>query len=66
MAAAVNKTKNMIEYVRDGSFNKWLNKNQNSCNEEFEEMRKSPTSADKNWIHELSAVANAVVRRCYK
>lgn len=62
---AVNKTKNMMDYVRDGSF-KWLNKNQNPYGEEFEEMKKSPSAEDKLWIHELSAVANAVVRRCSK
>ncbi|KAI7747675.1 hypothetical protein M8C21_029013 [Ambrosia artemisiifolia] len=27
-------------------------------------MKRSPSAEDKNWIHELSAVANAVVRRC--
>ncbi|XP_071725630.1 uncharacterized protein [Rutidosis leptorrhynchoides] len=62
---AVNRTKNMMDYVRDGSF-KWLNKNPNPYNEEFEEMKKSPSAEDKYWIHELSAVANAVVRRCSK
>lgn len=65
MAAVIKPKKNMIDYVRDESF-KWLNKNQNSINEEFEEMKRSPSAADKYWIYELSAVANAVVRRCSK
>ncbi|KVI04412.1 Protein of unknown function DUF639 [Cynara cardunculus var. scolymus] len=63
--AAVSKTRNMIEgFVRDGSF-KWLLKNRNPFHEEFEEMKMSP-SGDKNWIYELSPVANIVVRRCSK
>lgn len=63
--ASVSKTRNMIEgFVRDGSF-KWLLKNRSPFHEEFEEMKMSP-SADKNWIHELSPVANIVVRRCSK
>ncbi|KAD2060943.1 hypothetical protein E3N88_41929 [Mikania micrantha] len=63
--AAATKTKNIIDIVRDGSI-KWLNKTQNSSHDEFEEMKRSPSAEDKNWIHELSAVANAVVRRCSK
>ncbi|KAF5781646.1 hypothetical protein HanRHA438_Chr11g0498901 [Helianthus annuus] len=63
--AAVNKTKNIIDFVRDGSI-KWLNKSQNSSHQEFDEMKRSPSAAEKNWIYELSAVANAVVRRCSK
>ncbi|KAK9069559.1 hypothetical protein SSX86_011463 [Deinandra increscens subsp. villosa] len=62
--ATVNKTRNIMDFVRDGSM-KWLNKNQNS-HQEFEDMRRSPSAEDKNWIHELSGVANAVVRRCSK
>lgn len=63
--AAVSKTRNMIEgFVRDGSF-KWLLKNPSPFHEEFEEMKMSP-SADKNWIFELSPLANIVVRRCSK
>nr|GEW49838.1 dol-P-Man:Man(7)GlcNAc(2)-PP-Dol alpha-1,6-mannosyltransferase [Tanacetum cinerariifolium] len=63
---AVSKTKNMMDYVRDGSF-KWLNKNVNSYNDEFDEMKSLPAGAeDKNWIRELSVVANVVVRRCAK
>ncbi|GKE15234.1 hypothetical protein Tco_1422811, partial [Tanacetum coccineum] len=54
----------MMDYVRDGSF-KWLNKNVNSYNDEFDEMKSPPAGAeDKNWIRELSVVANVVVRRC--
>lgn len=61
----MNKTRNMIEgFVRDGSF-KWLLKNRSPFHEEFEEMKASP-SADKNWIFELSPVANIVVRQCSK
>ncbi|KAI3675890.1 hypothetical protein L1987_85486 [Smallanthus sonchifolius] len=63
--AAVSKTKNLIDFVRDGSI-KWLNKSQDSSHAEFEEMKRSPSAEEKNWIHELSAVANAVVRRCSK
>ncbi|KAI3780187.1 hypothetical protein L2E82_10158 [Cichorium intybus] len=63
--ASVSKTRNMIEgFVRDGSF-KWLLKTRSPFHEEFEEMKMSP-SADKNWIHELSPLANIVVRRCSK
>ncbi|KAD6454119.1 hypothetical protein R6Q59_015913 [Mikania micrantha] len=63
--AAGGKTRNMIEgFVREGSF-KWLLKNKNPFHEEFEEMKASP-SAEKNWINELSPVANIVVRRCSK
>ncbi|KAF7134682.1 hypothetical protein RHSIM_Rhsim08G0132600 [Rhododendron simsii] len=63
--AMVSKTRNMLEgLVREGSF-KWLIKNRTSFNEEFEEMRSSP-SAGRNWIPELSPVANIVLRRCSK
>ncbi|KAI8542897.1 hypothetical protein RHMOL_Rhmol08G0175400 [Rhododendron molle] len=63
--AMVNKTRNMLEgLVREGSF-KWLMKTRTSFNEEFEEMRSSP-SAGRNWIPELSPVANIVLRRCSK
>ncbi|KAL7586499.1 hypothetical protein Lser_V15G40886 [Lactuca serriola] len=62
---SASKTRNMIEgFVKDGSF-KWLLKNRSPFHEEFEEMKLSP-SADRNWIHELSPVANIVVRRCSK
>ncbi|CAK9138316.1 unnamed protein product [Ilex paraguariensis] len=63
--AMVSKTKNMLEgLVREGSF-KWLIKNRSSLAEEFEEMGKSPT-AGKNWLPELSPIANIIVRRCSK
>ncbi|PWA96781.1 hypothetical protein CTI12_AA033400 [Artemisia annua] len=63
---AVSKTKNMMDYVRDGSF-KWLNKSVNSYNDGFDEMKSPPAGGeDKNWIRELSVVANVVVRRCAK
>ncbi|KAG5536184.1 hypothetical protein RHGRI_023840 [Rhododendron griersonianum] len=63
--AMVSKTRNMLEgLVREGSF-KWLIKTRTSFNEEFEEMRSSP-SAGRNWIPELSPVANIVLRRCSK
>jgi hypothetical protein len=63
--AVASKTRIMLEgLVREGSF-KWLLSNRSSFNEEFEEMGRSP-SADRNWIPELSAVANIVVRRCSK
>ncbi|KAL4556077.1 hypothetical protein LXL04_038717 [Taraxacum kok-saghyz] len=62
--AAVSKTKNMIEgFVKDGS--KWLNKNHHSLHDEFEDIKRSPSS-NKNWIRDLSAVANIVIRRCSK
>lgn len=61
----VSKTRNMLEgLVREGSF-KWLIKNRTSFNEEFEEMGSCP-SAGRNWIPELSPVANIVFRRCSK
>ncbi|KAK1440317.1 hypothetical protein QVD17_06142 [Tagetes erecta] len=63
--ASVNKTKNIIDFVRDGSI-KWLNKAHDSSHEEFQEMKRSPSAQEKNWIYELSSVANAVVRRCSK
>ena len=63
--AMVSKTKNMLEgLVREGSF-KWLIKNRSSLAEEFEEMGRSPT-AGKNWLPELSPIANIIVRRCSK
>ncbi|GAB2292876.1 hypothetical protein Dimus_027104 [Dionaea muscipula] len=61
--ALVNKTRNRLEdLVREGSF-KWLVGNRNSFWEEIEEISKSP-SAGKNWINELSPVANIVIRKC--
>ncbi|XVF50575.1 hypothetical protein PTKIN_Ptkin04bG0112200 [Pterospermum kingtungense] len=63
--AVASKTRNMLEaLVKEGSF-KWLLSKRSSFAEEFEELDKSP-SAGKNWIHELSPVANIVVRRCSK
>ncbi|KAF4388910.1 hypothetical protein G4B88_019092 [Cannabis sativa] len=63
--ALSSKTRNMLEnLVREGSF-KWLLGSRSSFNEEFEEMGRSP-SARKNWISELSPIANIVVRRCSK
>lgn len=63
--AMVNKTRNMLEgLVREGSF-KWLTRTRSAYDEEIEEMGRSP-SAEKNWLPELSPVANVVVRRCSK
>lgn len=63
--AVASKTRIMLEgLVREGSFN-WLLSKRTSFHEEFEEMGRSP-SADRNWIPELSPVANIVVRRCSK
>ncbi|KAL2465163.1 Plant protein of unknown function (DUF639) [Abeliophyllum distichum] len=63
--AMVSKTRNMLEgLVKEGSF-RWLIKTQSPFNDEIEEMRNSP-SAGKNWLHDLSPVANVVVRRCSK
>lgn len=63
--AVASKTRNMLEgLVRDSSFN-WLLGNRASFQEEFEEMGRSP-SAQRNWISELSPIANIVVRRCSK
>ncbi|CAN1324919.1 hypothetical protein LINPERPRIM_LOCUS33291 [Linum perenne] len=60
-----SKTRNMIEgFVKEGSF-KWLLGKQTYFDEEFEEMRKSPSARSK-WIAELSPLANIVVRRCSK
>ncbi|XP_076960250.1 uncharacterized protein LOC143636570 [Bidens hawaiensis] len=60
-----NKSKNILDIVRDGSI-KWLHKSHNSFHDEFEEMKRCPSAAEKNWIYELSSVANAIVRRCSK
>ncbi|KAK9278657.1 hypothetical protein L1049_028230 [Liquidambar formosana] len=61
--AAASKTRNILEgLVREGSF-KWLLGSRSSFEEDFEEMGRSP-SGRKNWIAELSPVANIVVRRC--
>lgn len=61
----VSKTRTMLEgLMKDGSF-KWLTKSKNAYDEEIEEMESSP-SAGRNWIVELSPVANVVVRRCSK
>ncbi|PON94511.1 hypothetical protein TorRG33x02_097580 [Trema orientale] len=63
--ALSSRTRNMLEsLVREGSF-KWLLGNRSPFDEEFEEMGRSP-SARKNWISELSPIANIVVRRCSK
>ncbi|KAJ6359115.1 hypothetical protein OIU76_000765 [Salix suchowensis] len=61
----VSKTRSMLEgLVREGSF-KWLLGKRSYFNEELEEMERSP-SAGRNWIAELSPLANLVVRRCSK
>ncbi|KAL4633194.1 hypothetical protein ACB092_04G104600 [Castanea dentata] len=63
--AVASKTRIMLEgLVREGSF-KWLLGRRSSFDEEFEEMGRSP-SAQRNWIPELSPVANIVIRRCSK
>lgn len=63
--AMVNKTRNMIEgLVREGSF-KWLIGNRGSFDEEFQEIGRSQGSG-KNWIPELSPIANIIVGRCSK
>ncbi|XP_050255400.1 uncharacterized protein LOC126701385 isoform X1 [Quercus robur] len=63
--AVASKTRTMLEgLVREGSF-KWLLGRRSSFDEEFEEMGRSP-SAQRNWIPELSPVANIVIRRCSK
>ncbi|KAM3703199.1 hypothetical protein ACB094_04G081600 [Castanea mollissima] len=63
--AVASKTRIMLEgLVREGSF-KWLLGRRSSFDEEFEEMGRSP-SAQRNWIPELSPVANVVIRRCSK
>lgn len=63
--AMVNKTRNMLEgLVKDGSL-KWLTRPRSAYDEEIEEIGWSP-SAGKNWLPELSPVANVVVRRCSK
>ncbi|XP_021291948.1 uncharacterized protein LOC110422396 isoform X1 [Herrania umbratica] len=63
--AVASKTRNMLEaLVKEGSF-KWLLSKRSSFVEEFEELERSP-SAGRNWIPELSPVANIVVRRCSK
>lgn len=59
------KTRNMLEALRrEGSF-KWLLSKRSSFAEEVEDLQRSP-SAGRNWIPELSPVANIVVRRCSK
>ncbi|KAE9600268.1 hypothetical protein Lal_00046175 [Lupinus albus] len=50
--------------VKEGSL-KWLLGKRSYFDEELEEMEDSP-SARKNWISEISPVANLVVRRCSK
>ncbi|CAA3021630.1 Hypothetical predicted protein [Olea europaea subsp. europaea] len=63
--AMASKTRAMLEgLVKEGSF-KWFTKSQSPFNDEIDEMRNSP-SAGKNWLHDLSPVANVVVRRCSK
>ncbi|KAI9113921.1 hypothetical protein K1719_015172 [Acacia pycnantha] len=63
--AVAGKTRNFLEgLVREGSF-KWLLGTRTYFDEEFEEIRDSP-SAGRNWIMELSPVANIVVRTCSK
>ncbi|KAI9080203.1 hypothetical protein K1719_037881 [Acacia pycnantha] len=60
--AVAGKTRNFLE--GPGSF-KWLLGKRTYFDEEFEEIRDSP-SAGRNWIMELSPVANIVVRTCSK
>ncbi|KAJ9187282.1 hypothetical protein P3X46_002756 [Hevea brasiliensis] len=63
--ATTSKARNLFEgLVREGSF-KWLLSKRSSFDEEFEEMGRSP-SASRNWIPELSPLANVIVRRCSK
>ncbi|KAJ0105276.1 hypothetical protein Patl1_19139 [Pistacia atlantica] len=63
--AVSSKTRTMFEgLVGDGSF-KWLISKRTSFDEDFEEMGRSP-SGGRNWIAELSPVANIIVRRCSK
>lgn len=63
--ATAGKTRAMFEgLVKDGSL-KWLLGKKSYFAEEFEEMENSP-SAGKNFVRELSPVANLVVRRCAK
>ncbi|KAJ7975133.1 Plant protein of unknown function (DUF639) [Quillaja saponaria] len=63
--AVASKTRNMLEgLVREGSL-KWLLGKRGSFDKEFEEMERSP-SAPRNWIAELSPIANIVVFRCSK
>ncbi|KAK4256551.1 hypothetical protein QN277_006259 [Acacia crassicarpa] len=63
--AVQGKTRNFLEgLVREGSF-KWLLGKKTYFDEEFEEISDSP-SAGRNWIMELSPVANIVVRTCSK
>ncbi|GFP94665.1 hypothetical protein PHJA_001610900 [Phtheirospermum japonicum] len=57
----VSKTRNMWDdLVKDSSF-KWLTKRRSAFEDEIEDLGKS-----KNWLPELSPVANVVVRRCSK
>ncbi|XP_023531055.1 uncharacterized protein LOC111793424 [Cucurbita pepo subsp. pepo] len=63
--AVVSKTRSTLEgLVRDSSL-KWLLGNRSFFDEELEEIERSP-SAQRNWISELSPIANVVVRRCSK
>ncbi|KAF7819883.1 uncharacterized protein G2W53_025338 [Senna tora] len=62
--SAASKTRNVLEdLLRDGSF-KWLLGKRNSFDVD-EEVERSP-SAEKNWMQELSPIANKVVNRCSK
>ncbi|KDP20129.1 hypothetical protein JCGZ_05898 [Jatropha curcas] len=63
--ATASKARTVLEgLVREGSF-KWLLSRRTSFDEEFEEMGRSP-SGSRNWIAELSPLANMIVRRCSK
>ncbi|CAL0332550.1 unnamed protein product [Lupinus luteus] len=63
--AVAGKTRTILEgLVKEGSF-KWLLGKRSYFDKELEEIENSP-SAGKNWISELSAVANLVVLRCSK
>ncbi|KAK7314562.1 hypothetical protein VNO77_33088 [Canavalia gladiata] len=63
--AVSSKTRNMLEgLVKEGSF-KWLLGKKSYFDDEFEEMENSP-SAGRNFVQELSPIANLVVRRCSK
>ncbi|XP_074559270.1 uncharacterized protein LOC141815254 isoform X2 [Curcuma longa] len=61
--AMMNRTRDLIQgIVREKSL-KWVLSRRTSFEDEYEEMRRSP-SGRRKWISDLSPVANVIVGRC--
>ncbi|KAG9157693.1 hypothetical protein Leryth_022906 [Lithospermum erythrorhizon] len=59
----MSKTRDVLEGLVKDRSSKWFSRSRSAYHEDFEEMG-TPSSAGKNWLPELSPVANIVVRTC--